>query len=731
MIYPEQISKKSVMNSSTVRIHGVGVPASKLRPPRVRHSEVSREGLLDRISVRSAEILAVQAPAGYGKSTLAIQWASATKRPVAWVTVDASDNDPVVLIGSLAAALCTAVPEYRPPEVLVSDEPAYSRVVLPSFLGSVATLAAPVTLVLDDLHQIEGQAARRVLRALVEALPTGSQIALLGRDLHAVPLALWRGQGRMAELHAADLAFTIEESRIAVRGFHCKQDAADIHHAAGGWPVAVFLISQSATAAQFADIEDFIEQEVLAPMPGDLRDFVLATAPLGSVSSDLARFVTGQARANHYLAEAITTVLLQPSESGWFVYHPLMQECVTGYLEREDPARLSAVRARAAQWHLQAGLLDTAVRLAVAAGDEQNLGSIMWEAARPTLLHGRARTVQLWLDLVDPVVIDRVAALSLAAAWANVATGQYSHAGRHGRRTLDLLPSDWRENAAAFPFVGHLAMLQAATWLDVANPLEGLAAAELACRRIGADDPVCSLAVLTRGVNRAILGDPAAEGDILQAIGLADSMGVPSTKVEALAMLGLLRLANEQETPGCDAIERAVEIFAFHDLSQLATSSALLSLARVALTSWRGRECDVREAMAQHAQVRSDVESVLPWYGPLSAAVLAEVAVRLEDLDLYQENLRTAERSCLVTDGLCQKWASLARRRHAASSPLSALTPAELRVWDLLQSRMTLTEIAGSLYLSRETVKSHTSAIYRKLGVATRREAQELADSWQ
>jgi len=53
-----------------------------------------------------------------------------------------------------------------------------------------------------------------------------------------------------------------------------------------------------------------------------------------------------------------------------------------------------------------------------------------------------------------------------------------------------------------------------------------------------------------------------------------------------------------------------------------------------------------------------------------------------------------------------------------------------MRVWGLLHGRMTLSEIGEALFLSRETVKSHTVSIYRKLGVSSRREAQDLADSW-
>ena len=90
------------MSGSRVRSGTVGVPASKLRPPRVRHNEVTRTVLLQRLETQQSEIIAIQAPAGYGKSTAAIQWASRSERPVAWLCVDQADNDPIVLIGGIS-----------------------------------------------------------------------------------------------------------------------------------------------------------------------------------------------------------------------------------------------------------------------------------------------------------------------------------------------------------------------------------------------------------------------------------------------------------------------------------------------------------------------------------------------------------------------------------------------------------------------------------------------------
>ena len=107
------------------------------------------------------------------------------------------------------------------------------------------------------------------------------------------------------------------------------------------------------------------------------------------------------------------------------------------------------------------------------------------------------------------------------------------------------------------------------------------------------------------------------------------------------------------------------------------------------------------------------------------------ISVRMGDLDGFRRYISWCEEGEAGASALCQRWAARARHEYGGVNPLRALSPAEMRVWGLLKGRLTLSEIADALFLSRETVKTHTMSIYRKLGVSSRREAQDLADSWE
>jgi LuxR family maltose regulon positive regulatory protein len=158
---------------------------SKLHPPGARLGIVPRGSLVDRlVAARSVPIIAVVAPAGYGKTTLLAQWADADPRPFAWVALDGrDDDDAVVFLRYIAAAIHSVEP--LPSDVFgalsgprASDWP--MRV--PRIGRALATLERPLVLVLDDLHTVANPSCLDVLTALVQYVPAGSQIAVVSRE---------------------------------------------------------------------------------------------------------------------------------------------------------------------------------------------------------------------------------------------------------------------------------------------------------------------------------------------------------------------------------------------------------------------------------------------------------------------------------------------------------------------------------------------------------------------
>lgn len=713
-----------------------GTPASKLRPPRIRHAELTRSAILDRGRVAQAEILAIASPAGFGKSTLAIQWASRCDRPVVWLTCDETDRDELVLLRDLYAAVQQAVPEHPAPRgPLTLEEPAYSRQVLPGFLRSVGEVPGAVTVVLDDVHLASGERTGHLLKSFVDALPLGSQIALVGRSLARLPLPLWRGQGRVVDVTVEDLSFGPPEIREALQQFTHDTVAADtvarVQETTEGWPVAVYLVSQAGPDRPLSSTAEFLESEVLDPLPADLRAFVAETAALGTVNVDLATAATGQRGAGHLLTEAIPTVLMKTNRGEWFHYHPLLQDCATAMLAREDPQRLQQVRSAAALWYLSRGFLEQAVRYALLSGDRETLGEVIWPAARLSLLQGRAQTVREWLDLIPEPTILQTPALAVTAAWTGMATSDFGNVLQHCEAALRMMPPGWRTDTTSSTVAPHLAILLSLTGLTISGPREAVDLARAAEAGLRAGDPIRALTKLIVGVNLALLGDQDADQAITRSLAISRSAGVTATEIEALTMLGLLRLAAGDDTAGCESIEAALQVHAFHDFTRMTATAGIMAMGEVALRGFRGSKAEAKRAIENLQTLRPELEPLIPWYRPLAGSILAFISVRMGDLDGFQRYIAWCEEGEAGASALCQRWAARARHEYGGVNPLRALSPAEMRVWGLLKGRLTLSEIADALFLSRETVKTHTMSIYRKLGVSSRREAQDLADSWE
>jgi LuxR family transcriptional regulator, maltose regulon positive regulatory protein len=197
-----------------------GLVESKLRSPWTRPGIVSRHALVERLlASASAPVICVVAPPGYGKTTLLAQW-SARKGPrVGWVSLDRRDNDPVVLVRYLAAALDRLEP--LDPTVfaaLASPGVSVLATVLPRFLAAVSAMTGTVALVLDNLELLENRACLDAVAELAVALPAGSQVAIATRTQPALPVALLRARGQVVEVGATELAMNQAEGQALLEG---------------------------------------------------------------------------------------------------------------------------------------------------------------------------------------------------------------------------------------------------------------------------------------------------------------------------------------------------------------------------------------------------------------------------------------------------------------------------------------------------------------------------------
>ncbi|MDF2740673.1 MAG: ATP-dependent transcriptional regulator, MalT-like, LuxR family, partial [Actinomycetia bacterium] len=226
---------------------------SKLTPAPTRPGLVPRDNLLDWLEATAATpVIAISAPAGYGKTVLAVEWAKRDPRPFVWLSIDRHDNDPTVLLTYLAVALDRAEP--IDPAVLgalASRGTSISQTVMPPLAAALSSKALPVVVVLDDVHLLHDQEGLDAVAVLVDHLPPGSQLAVTSRGEPPLPVARWRAEGRLAELGPGELAMSPAEAGsllAAVRVELPDGEVAELTRRTEGWPVALYLAALSIKA---------------------------------------------------------------------------------------------------------------------------------------------------------------------------------------------------------------------------------------------------------------------------------------------------------------------------------------------------------------------------------------------------------------------------------------------------------------------------------------------------
>jgi LuxR family transcriptional regulator, maltose regulon positive regulatory protein len=711
---------------------------------------VERPALVQRLAQAHAKLVLVDAPAGYGKTTLVAQWrcGAADSRPFAWVTLDPDDNDPVSLWSHAAHALHRARPEFCVQPILDAlraQPPDVAGAVLPALVNELNTLPGPVILVLDDYHRVKERSCHAHVEYLLSHLPPTAQLVLTTRADPPLPLARLRSTGDMVELRMGELRFTPAEAAALVgrtAGIALADpDLADLVGRTEGWPAGVYLAALSLRGhpspgtfvRQFSGdsryIADLLIEEVLSRQPAHIRRFLARTAILGEFSAPLSDAVLGSADA----AEIIGTlerenlfVVPVDENRGWYRYHRLFAQLLRSQLTRAEPGIIPALHQRASAWHQQAGSPLEAISHALAGGDVARAVELIagrWSGYADA---GRMATVRGWLQALGD---DQVAVHPLAAhcaAWSAALVGDRSSL----ERWLPVIEA--ADHPGPLPD-GMASLQSSAAMLRGVFGFEGLGVmrkwAHLAVEL--ENDPASPWYALARtglGFNLYLCGEPAAAAAVLEEAVVCESP-ILLIRMLALSCLSLVAAGQGRLLRAEELSRTACELAGRGDLGET-PQGAFAHLAAGALHAARDRPGEARGELEHALRLRRRVPGISPWPTLEALLQLAEVLLGLGDraaadlLDEAQELLAS------LPDGA---EAQLARVRRLgqeltgrpAEAPLEPLTEREVTVLRLLRGTLSLREIGQELHLSPNTIKTHTRVIYRKLGVSARREAVE------
>ncbi|HEY1575269.1 MAG TPA: LuxR C-terminal-related transcriptional regulator [Pseudonocardiaceae bacterium] len=420
------------------------VPRIKITVPETPRSLVSRPRLLARLDhAAAARVTLVRAPAGSGKTLLLADWARRTPG-VAWLSIDVDDNADRRFWSALLGAIGSTdrLPADSPIRALVVPRrPSADADFLATVAAALDTVADPVRLVLDDLHELTDPDPLRGLAALLRHRPAGLRVVLAGRQ--DPPLALAELAGELTELGADELLFTPAEAGalLTAAGVRLGPDQSRtlVEHA-DGWAAYLGLAANTlrdtddparllaAFVAHDRPMTEYLVDEVLTPLPADARELLRTISVCHQVSPGLAGALSGRSDASSLLdALHRDTSLVTKDVRSFHMWTPV-RDHLAADLRRQTPKRAAELHARAADWYAANDEPHRALRHASQAGDVQRTGRLLRRHALTLSLSGEHAVIDGAIDVLgdDRVATDCVAAL--AGAVTRLARGDLAAA---------------------------------------------------------------------------------------------------------------------------------------------------------------------------------------------------------------------------------------------------------------------------------------------------------------
>jgi LuxR family transcriptional regulator, maltose regulon positive regulatory protein len=698
-----------------------------------------------------AALVLLAAPPGFGKTTLLGEWRELDERPFAWLTLDPSDNDPAILWTGIVEALGRVQPDLgaaaaaalRATHVDVLDA------LIPLVVHELEALDGELVLVLDDYQAIDNVACHESLAYFVDAKPSRIQLVLSSRADPAIPIAKLRAAGELLELRALDLCFTEDEQAAFLNErLSLGLDPGTLgvlHERTEGWPAGVYLASLSlratADAAGFVasfggsnrHVVDYLTEVVLGSLDREQRDFLLETSILESLSVPLCDAVTASEGSADRLAELErANLFLIPLDDRRerYRYHQLFADLLRAQLAQRQPELVPELHRRAYACLIGSGDVDGALRHGLAAGELDSAAGLVaaqWLDYAPAHL-GRTQPTMRRLERFPVEAFERDARLALVRAWALCMLGRQEEAEEAfaaaervegGRELPDgtLVDDAAAIVRACFPAGNVAGALAAAEEAQVASeglpvswrPIVQLAlgrARWLAGDREGAVAPLEQAVVSGHRTRRWLLA-AAAQARLARIALVEDGLDIGEARArDALLALDVHDLSDQ---PGAGEVHVAHgAVLARHGRIDEAGDALVRGLARL---RQRGDVLEIADAVLVYAPVRRTLDSLA------SARALVEEA-------------RVLLAGCTDPGAVGVELEEVARSltpAHRRIDGESELTERELEVLRYLAEGLPKRDIGRALFLSYNTIHSHTKSIYQKLRVSSRQAAVERA----
>jgi LuxR family maltose regulon positive regulatory protein len=430
---------------------------TKLHLPQPKAALVARPRLLDRLrDCQHHKLTLISSAAGSGKSTLLSQWARQAEIKVAWLSLDANDNSPLRFLTYFIYALQTIQRDIGGLALELLNAPQHPDIMplMAGLVNEINTIDHMFVLVFDDYHLIEDKSIHETVSLLLHHLPRQMRLIVAARSDPPLPLAWLRSQGELLEVRSTELRFDPEESALFLNGLMqldlWSEDVARLIELTEGWVTGLQLaalavqgrVDKQQLIEQFTGnhryIFDYLGDEVFDRQPKPVQNFLLRTAVLDRLNSDLCQAVVGEPEAQQmllYLEKSNLFIIPLDDQQYWFRYHHLFADFLVRRQRQQLPAdQIEALHRRAAAWYEGAGLIEEALQHLLVIKNYERMAQILEQYVSRIWTHGQMPTLRKWLKALPEQWVYSSPRLALSLVSTLIDTQYLDEAERYLRQ---------------------------------------------------------------------------------------------------------------------------------------------------------------------------------------------------------------------------------------------------------------------------------------------------------
>jgi ATP/maltotriose-dependent transcriptional regulator MalT/two-component SAPR family response regulator len=389
---------------------------AKLMPPRAGKEIIDRPRLINQLSgYEERKLTLLTAPAGFGKTVLMLQLSKKAERALVWYQLDTYDNDPAVFLQYLIAGIRRQIPEFGMPAQQLIEEGGIEnrlRLMVTAIVNGLTQQAvSPLLIIFDDYQAISEPWLHRFMLDFLEHLPVCVHVIIASRALPPLNLSRLKTQSEVLSVGIEELRFTDDETEAFLFKKSLQpssQTQQFFKQKINGWPVALKLAVDAAINTNLplqinsgtAEIYKYLANEILEQQPEEIRDFLLSTAVLETITPEMCNSLLEWGDSGPVLdfleKQQLFLIPLAGPEKA-YRYHQLFRDFL---IERMGVRRNQLLR-KAGAIASRNGNLDQAIEYSLPAGVDQDLLPLLEKAGKEAFRQGRWQTVERWLGMLS------------------------------------------------------------------------------------------------------------------------------------------------------------------------------------------------------------------------------------------------------------------------------------------------------------------------------------------